>query len=144
MRYFKLKFHTSATTTLESYEIIALAQLELNEKKYNVDYVTDKSIAFKDNLWRLRWSTEPYMLDEGELIISDNPNGGKLLTLNYCWEYYQFLLAYGCMLIVLISDKAYEGIWFFSIFYVIVIPIDILRAKSKAKQLLANVLKADT
>jgi hypothetical protein len=140
---FRLNFHTSATTTLEPYEIRARIQLELKDKKYKVEYVTDKSVSFKDNPWRPRWNFEPYMLDGGEFVISDCHDNGKLLTLNYYWRYLPFLLTFLFMTITLILDKAYDGIWFFGIFYTIVVPIDIMRSKNKASELIAAILRTD-
>src|SRR5581483_10853609 len=133
----KLNFHTSATTTLEPYEILANIQFELRDKKYKAKHVTDRSISFYDNPWRMRWNFEPYMLDGGEFVMSDAPDNKKILTLNYYWGYSSFLLVYTFLLITTISEKMYEGIWFFSIFYAIVVPIDIMRAKGKASELIA-------
>src|SRR3569623_1104762 len=96
---FKLKFQTSATTALEPYEIVAMTQLELKDKKYKVIDVTGKSVIFKDNPWRLRWNFEPLMLDEGKFVINDHPDGGRELTLIYHWKYYPFALTYAFMVI---------------------------------------------
>jgi len=140
---FRLNFHTSATTTLEPYEIRARIQLELKDKKYNVESVTDKSVLFKDNPWRLRSNWSPYMLDGGEFVISDDHDNGELLTLNYYWSYLPFLLIFSFMTITLMLEKAYDGIWFFGVFYTIVVPIDIIRSKNKASELIAAILHTD-
>ncbi|MGZ3778387.1 MAG: hypothetical protein ACXVI9_12800 [Mucilaginibacter sp.] len=138
---FRLNFHTSVTSNLEPHEIIANIQFELKNKKYIGKYVTDSSVSFADNPWRLRWNFEPYMLDGGEFVISEGPSNEKLVTLNYHWRYLPFLFTYALLLFFLIRDKVYEGIWFFSIFYAIVVPIDIIRSKREAKKLLAVVLE---
>jgi hypothetical protein len=136
---FKLKFHTSATTLLEPYEIKARIQLELKDKKYNVESVTDKSVLFKDNPWRLRSNWSPYMLDGGEFVISDGHDNEKLLTLNYYWSYLPFLLTFLFMTTTLILNTAYDGLWFFGIFYAIVVPIDIMRSRNKASELISAI-----
>jgi hypothetical protein len=140
---FRLNLHTSATTTLEPYEIRARIQLELKDKKYNVESVTDKSVLFKDNPWRLRSNWSPYMLDGGEFVISDDYDNGELLTLNYYWSYLPFLLIFSFLTITLILEKEYDGIWFFGVFYAIVVPIDIMRSKNKASELIAAILRTD-
>ncbi|HEX3385503.1 MAG TPA: hypothetical protein VHS53_09960 [Mucilaginibacter sp.] len=84
---FKLKFHTSAPTSLEPYEILSNIQFELKDKKYIAKYVTDRSVSFYDNPWRMRWNFEPHMLDGGEFVISDGPDNSRTLTLNYYWKF---------------------------------------------------------
>ena len=138
---FRLNFHTSATTALEPHEIIANIQFELKDKKYIGKYVTDKSVSFADNPWRLRWNFEPYMLDGGEFVISDGPENGRLVTLNYYWKYYPVLLLYTFLVTTSVSNKVYDGIWFFGLFLVISAPIDIMRSKGKASELLTTVLE---
>ncbi|HVV54046.1 MAG TPA: hypothetical protein VHC47_01905 [Mucilaginibacter sp.] len=140
---FTLKFHTSAPTNLEYYEIRARIQFELKDKKYVAAHVTDRSVSFKDTRWFMRRNFE-FMLDGGEFVISDEPNNRKLLTLNYYWRYYPPLLIYSFLVIVSILNKMYDGIWFFGGFCAIVMPIDIMRARGKANELLRNILKADS
>jgi hypothetical protein len=140
---FKLKFQTSAPTSLEPNEIIAEIQLQLSDTKYNVDSVTANSVSFSDNPWRLRWNFEAYMLDEAEFVISNDLNGKRILTLNYYWRYYQFLIWLSLLAIMMIPKKEYVGILFFAVFYAIVIPIDVMRAKSTAREILRSILRAD-
>ncbi|MBS1528010.1 MAG: hypothetical protein JST19_20355 [Bacteroidetes bacterium] len=43
----------------------------------------------------------------------------------------------------LILYKEYDEIWFLAIFFIIIIPIDIIRSINKARELIAEVLKTD-
>ena len=140
---FKLKFQTSATTLLEPYEIIAKIQLELKDWKYNVKDVTGNTVSFKDNPWRLRWNFEPKMVDGGEFVISYNPDNEKLLRLNYYYNLFPALLALTIMSTILISDRVYDGILFFGVFYAVAVPIDIIRSRVSARELVAAILQAN-
>jgi hypothetical protein len=140
---FKLKFHTSATTPLEPYEIIARIQLELKDKKYTTEYVTDRSILFKDNPWRLRWNFEPLMLDRGEFTISDNDGNERLLSLIYDYSFVRFFIAIAFITIISIFQDDYSGLAFFGVFFGVVIPIDVMRSRGKASELLTAILQAD-
>ncbi|HVW14295.1 MAG TPA: hypothetical protein VHB54_10745 [Mucilaginibacter sp.] len=140
---FKLKFHTSATTALESYEILARIQLELKDRKYNVEEVTDKTVLFKDNLLRFRSSWSPTMLDEGEFVISDDRNGGRVLTLNYIWNFLPFLIGITIVIILSVFWQDYTVVAFFGVFIAIVTPIDLMRHRGEASELIAAISEAD-
>jgi hypothetical protein len=118
-------------------------QFELKDKKYIAKYVSDRSILFKDNPWRTRWNFEPYMLDEGEFLISDNPSDGKLLTLNYYYHYLGIVLNFAIMVVVLSCWGEYWGILFFAAFFGVTVPIDIMRSKGKARELVEAILQTD-
>ena len=137
---FRLNFHLSAPTTLETYEILANIQFKLKDKKYISKYLTDRSVSFYDNPWRMRWNTDAYMIDGGEFIISDDLDNGRLLKLNYYWRYASFLIRFLVISTIFIVSGQYSMMWFFGAFFAIFVPIDILRSKMRARALLAEVL----
>lgn len=141
---FRLNFHTSAPTTLEPYEIIANIQFELKDKKYNVAHLTNNSVTFKDNRLRFRSSWSPTMLDGGEFVISNKPDGERLVTLHYYWNFFPFLFFITAITIVSVFQNDYFGLAFFGIFFGIVILVDIVTHKGKASELIADVLQTGT
>ncbi|MFI5161429.1 MAG: hypothetical protein ACHQHN_09135 [Sphingobacteriales bacterium] len=140
---FRLKFHNSVSTALEPYEILANIQLELKDKKYLVKRVTDKTVLFKDNLLRFRWSGSPTTLDGGEFVISDDLDGRRLITLNYVWSFLPFLILITVVIIFSVFWNDYFGLPFFGVFLAIVIPIDLMSHKGKANELIAAVSRPD-
>jgi hypothetical protein len=134
---FKLQFHITSATTLGTNEIIDRIQFLLEDTKYNIDAVTLNSLSFSDNPWRMRWNFEAKMLDEGEFVVSTNAAGEKLLTLNYRYNLLWVLVTMIFVLFMLMSHRQYWGIIFFGI----TIPIDIIRTRYVAKELLADVLR---
>ncbi len=139
---FKLKFHTSTTTLLEPYEIMARIQLELKDKKYKVEYVTGKAVSFKQRPG-FRWNFEPTTLDGGEFTIGDNADSEQLLNLNYYYDYAPPLFIFVAFIVILLFQGEYEGIAFFAVFFGVTVPIDILRSRGKARELIAAILQAD-
>ena|ERR1700757_2005388 len=140
----KLKYSISAKTGLSSDEIITRAQKKLDSDKYTIVHVGIGLIEFKDNPWAVRWNFAPFKLDGGEIITSNELTGEKLVTLKFYVNFLQPLFGLGFLIVMMLAEGGLmDGIIFFLIFFTIAMTIENLRARFKAKELLADVLKTD-
>lgn len=135
----KLKFNTSATTTLDPHDIIARARLAIIDKKYNLEAVTGKSISFKDSPFNFQANLSIRMMDEGEFVLNGEPGGKQLLTLNYRYNLLPIILISILLSIWLFYKNETWGIAAVLAFYAIAIPFDIRSAKRKAKDMVMTV-----
>jgi hypothetical protein len=136
---FKLNFHISGESKLSNADIFDRIAAVLKYKKYRVLSTTFDTITFDCNPWRLKLNTAPIQVDGGTFEIHPS-SGGQSVSLKY---YFNFL--YPAIFIIifftmLISDKHYDGLWFFAVFFPVTIIITILRVRSKGKTLLRDVL----
>ncbi|MDB4922107.1 MAG: hypothetical protein JWQ54_4090 [Mucilaginibacter sp.] len=137
---FRLNYHVSEKTILEPGVILQNIQLHLNYKKYDIISAADNIVKFKTNPWELRWRHSPTKLDGGEFELNTS-NDCTTITLNYYDNILLTLLLVVGMMISLISEGDYEPIPFFIAFFLITGLIHIITLKSKARELLKNILK---
>jgi len=136
---FRLNHHISEKTALENETIILNTLAELSDKKYTVISFTDSNLKFKTNPWEIGWNFSPVTLDGGEfnLTVSDQET---LVTLNYYDGFLPRIVTITFLTICLIFDGQYDGILFFSAFFLITSIIHHFILKNNAKELLWNIL----
>jgi hypothetical protein len=71
---FKLKYQLLQTTELETALIIERIQSALNYRGYRIINLTEDSVQFDSNAWKLKWNFSPAMLDGGEFQITASNN----------------------------------------------------------------------
>ncbi len=81
---FRFKFQISKKTDFPTSIIVEKILAKLKNKKYSILDVTDNSITFEKNPFRLVWNFQaPYILDEGDFKIyqirAGNDSSFKLL-----------------------------------------------------------------
>lgn len=140
---FRLNYHVSEETALTANVIVENIQSQLNEKKYDIISIGHNSIKFKTNPWELRWSFSPITLDGGEFKLT-NSKSGSTIELNYYDNILPRLFVIAFLAISLIIEGAYEGILFFVAFFLITGIIHTFILKSKARELLEEILNSDT
>lgn len=135
----KIKFHVSGETQMSNTAVFDRITDVLEYKKYRILSKTLDTLTFDDNIWRLRWNFEPIHVDGG--IFEVRPSiGGQSVSLKYYFNLLYPIIYIAFFLIILISNKFYDGLWFFGAFYSIAISISILRVRSKGRELLRDVL----
>ena len=89
---FKLRYHISKETDMEPDELIERILFQLNDKKYRIIDVTDRSVKFDVKLWRqmIRWNGKQIQVDGGEFEISTT-DSGTMIGLNYYYDLLQTL-----------------------------------------------------
>jgi hypothetical protein len=141
---FKLNYRTSASTTMSTNDVGQRIQYQLHADKYAILQAERRIIKFKDNPWALRWNFSPFKLDGGEFAIDDGQAGEKQVTLKYYVNFLPFILQIIFMFSFILGTGApIEAILFFLVFFAVAITIENLRARGKAKELLAEVLNAN-
>jgi len=136
---FRLNHHISEKTALENETIILNMLAELSDKKYTVISFTDSNLKFETNSWALGWNFSPVTLDGGEFNLTVSGQE-TLVILNYYDGFLPRIVMITFLTICLISDHQYEGILFFSAFFLITGIIHHFILKNKAKELLWNIL----
>jgi len=140
---FRLNYHVSGETALMANVVVENIQSQLNEKKYDIVSIDHNSIKFKTNPWELRWNFSPTKLDGGEFELS-NSNGYTMVALHYYENILPTLLIIAGIATISIADGEYEAIPFFSAFFLITGIIHVSILKSKARELLEEILNSDT
>lgn len=136
---FKLNFHISGESKLSNTDVFDRIATVLEYKKYRVLSTTLDTITFDCNPWRLKWNTEPIQVDGGTFEVHTFTDG-QSVSLKYYFNFLYPAIYIIILFTILISDKHYDGLWFFAAFFSITIPITILRVRSKGKTLLRDVL----
>jgi hypothetical protein len=137
---FKLTFQASEISVLDNSIIINKILAELESKKYRVRSVSDSSIIFDWNPWRLMWSFQtPYLLDGGHLEISKSENG-SLVVLTYFIETLYSFLTIATVSTILIVQGEYGGLAFLGTFFLIISTYQYFTTKNVGKNLLKVIL----
>ncbi|QTE37134.1 hypothetical protein J3L18_29170 [Mucilaginibacter gossypii] len=139
----KIKSQISQTTVLQTQAIIEKILFQLNEKEYRLINETDKSVKFDISQWQLRWNFEPTRLDGGEFEVSTADNC-TMVSLTYYNDLLIPLIMLAALSTLLLIDGQYEGIIFFGAFYLITGIIHLITSKTKAKELLNDILDITT
>jgi hypothetical protein len=109
---FKLKFQTSQKTDFAGAIIVSKILAKLEEEKYDISKVTDKSIAFKQSPFRLLWNFQaPYILDGGNFEIKRSEQE-TIVVLHYFINILNYLLIWVALVIFLITQGEYSAILF--------------------------------
>jgi len=137
---FKLKFQISQTTSFDTPTIIDKILTKLENKKYQIRAVTDNTITFRWNPFRLVWNFQaPFLLDGGDFEIAKTAQGAIVVLNYYINVLYPLLIIIGFMT-VLITDGDYSDISFFGIFFLLAGAFQYITTKSVGKELLRDIL----
>jgi len=136
---FKLNFHISGESKLNNADIFDRIATVLEYKKYRVLSTTFDTITFDCNPWRLKWNFEPIQVDGGIFEIHPS-NDRQSVSLKYYFNFLYPIIFIIIFFSMLISDKQYDGLWFFGIFYTIAMTIQVIRVRSKGRALLRDIL----
>jgi hypothetical protein len=132
---FKLRYHISKETDMEPDELIERILFQLNDKKYRIIDVTNKSVKFNTNPWMPKPNWTPTKLDGGEfeIVVAD---AITTLSFKYYDNFLPPLIAIALFFIVTINDTEYQAILFFGIFFSITGIIHNVTIRTKAKEML--------
>src|ERR1700733_6532367 len=135
---FKLKFQTSQITDFDTPIITGKILVKLQNKKYQICAVTDNSITFRWDPFRLVWNFQaPYLLDGGDFEITKSEQG-TIVVLNYSINTLYPLFIITAMMTILIIQGEYFGILFFGIFFLIAATHQYITTKKVGKELLSD------
>ena len=140
---FKFKFQTSQKTNFGSAIIVNKIIARLQDEKYDISKVTDKSISFKRSPFRLVWNFQaPYILDGGNFEISKSEQE-TIVVLHYFINILYYLLIWISLAIFLINQGEYSAILFFGAFILIAAFFQYNVSKNVGKDLLNDILSVD-
>ena len=140
---FKLRFQTSQQTNLNSPIIVSKILVKLEDKKYEICKVTDKSVTFKWNPFRPVWNFQaPYILDGGNFEITKS-EAGSIVVLNYFINPVSYILIWFGLVILLITEGQYLGILFLGTLILIFAIVQYNVTKNEGEDLLSDILATD-
>jgi hypothetical protein len=136
---FKLNFYITGESELSKVEIFDRINTVLAYKKYRVLAITYNRVTFDCNPWRLKWNFEPIQVNRGMFEVHPS-NDRQSVSLKYDFNFLHPIIFIIIFFSILISDKQYDGLWFFGIFYTIAMTIQIIRVRGKGRALLRDIL----
>jgi hypothetical protein len=140
---FKLKFQISQTTHFATSNVIDRILVRLQDKKYQISNVTNSSVRFGQNTSKLVWNFKaPYVLDGGNFEITRSEQE-TVVVLSYFINVLPSLLIIIALLIFVVIQGEYFGIFFFGLFYIIAGSFQYTITKSAGRELLTSVLVID-
>ena len=139
----KFKFQTSQKTNFGSAIIVNKIIARLQDEKYDISKVTDKSISFERSPFRLVWNFQaPYILDGGNFEISKSEHE-TIVVLHYFINIFYYFLIWIALAIFLINQGEYSAILFFGAFILIGAFFQYNVSKNVSKDLLNDILSVD-
>jgi hypothetical protein len=139
-----LKYTISETTSLEPYAVKAHILLKLKDENYRVQEITDNSVTFDDNPWRMMWSHQAFRrLDNGKFEFAALGERNVVSIIHYqgLWPN---LIQMGLALFFAIFADDYFVIPFFGTFIFIGVVWRYYTLKMVGREMLEDILKDTT
>jgi hypothetical protein len=141
---FRFKFQASQKTDFSNPIIVEKILAKLKDKKYIILGVTDNTITFERNPFRLVWNFQaPYILDEGDFKITKSEQG-TIVVLNYFFNILYLIAISTAFVVFCIINGLFFGALFFGLFYLIAGVFQYNTTKNVGEELLNDILTEDS
>jgi hypothetical protein len=136
----KLKFKIARSTTFHGWVLVDKILSELNKRDYRILNSTSSVVEFDDSPWKLMSNYKAVQrLDGGKFEISIDDNF-KLVTFTYYRSVLWPVIILTILSVSLIAHGQYYAPLYFLAFYLIAITVNVVMLKSKAEEILNEIV----